>query len=116
MAKKIKIGYLDDEFRKTKMGRSARTQNKYLDYQKRIADRLAVPSKYLAAANAMVKKMGKKDPVVANAMQGVARGRGVGPNPEAAIRGAEFAGYSQADSQSIVRRAAGGTTGTKLGG
>ena len=49
-------------------------------------------------------------------MQGVAKGRGVGPNPEAAIRGAEFAGYSQADSQSIVRRAAGGTSGTKLGG
>ncbi len=116
MAKNIKIGYLDDEFRKTKMGRSARTQNKYLEYQKRIADRLAVPSKYLEAANAMVKKMGKKDPVVANAMRGVARGKGIGPNPEAAIRGAEFAGYSGADAQGIVRRAASGTTGTKLGG
>ena len=115
MAKNIKIGYLDDEFRKTKMGRSARTQNKYLEYQKRIAERLAVPSKYLEAADAMVKKMGKKDPVVANAMQGIAKGKGVS-NPEAAIRGAEFAGYSQADSQSIVRRAAGGSSGTKLGG
>jgi len=59
--------------------------------------------------------MGKKDPVVATAMKGLARGKGV-TSPEAAIRGAEFAGYSGADAQGIVRRAAGGTTGTKLGG
>lgn len=114
MAKNIKIGYLDDEFRKTKIGRSASTQNKYLEYQKRLAERLAVPSKYLEASAAMIKKMGKKDPVIER-VASQARGRGV-TNPEAAIRGAEFAGYSGADAQGIVRRAASGTTGTKLGG
>mgnify|MGYP001211148887 CR=1 FL=1 len=113
MAKKIKIGYLDEEFRKTKMGRTASTQNRYLEYQKRLAERLSVPSKYLDAANAIIKKQGKSDPVTAN-IRSSARGRGV-TNPEAAIRGAEFAGYSGADAQGIVRRAAGNTTGTKLG-
>ena len=114
MAKTIKIGYLDNEFRKTKMGRTTSTQKKYTEYQKRLAERLAIPSSYLDAADAMIKKAGKRDPVVARAAQ-QARGRGV-TNPEAAIRGAEFAGYSGADAQTIVRRAAGNTTGTKLGG
>ena len=43
MAKTIKIGYLDNEFRKTKMGRTTSTQKKYTEYQKRLAERLAIP-------------------------------------------------------------------------
>tara|TARA_Y100000385_G_C13109316_1_gene651327 strand:+ start:1155 stop:1499 length:345 start_codon:yes stop_codon:yes gene_type:complete len=113
VAKKIKIGYFDEEFRKTKMGRTASTQNKYVEYQKRLAERLAVPSTYLQAADALIKKQGKLDPVT-SAIKSGARGKGV-TNPEAAIRGAEFAGYSGADAQGIVRRAAGNTGGTKLG-
>ena len=42
MAKTIKIGYLDNEFRKTKMGRTTSTQKKYTEYQKRLAERLAL--------------------------------------------------------------------------
>ena len=115
MAKNIKIGYLDEEFRRTTMGRTRKAQNKYLDYQKRLAERMAVPSRYLEAANAIIKKKGATDPVTSG-MPSQARGRGVAGNPEAAIRNAEFAGYSQADSNRIVRRAASGTGGTKLGG
>lgn len=115
MASEIKMGYLDEEFRKTKIGRSRSTQNKYLEYQKKLAERMSVPSKYLKAADALVKKQGKTDPVM-QAMQQNARGKGVYSDPESAIRNAEIAGYSSAGAQSIVRRAAGRTTGTLLGG
>jgi len=116
MASNIKIGYLDEEFRKTKIGRSKSTQNKYLEYQKQLAERMSVPSKYLKAADAIIKKQGKTDPVMASVMQPKARGKGVYADPEAAIRNAEIAGYSSAGAQGIVRRAAGKTTGTLLGG
>jgi len=115
MASTIKMGYLDEEFRKTKIGRSKSTQNKYLEYQKQLAERMSVPSKYLKAADALIKKQGKTDPVMAS-MQQNARGKGVYSDPEAAIRNAEIAGYSSAGAQGIVRRAAGKTTGTLLGG
>jgi len=99
MAKKtIKMGYLDDEFRKTAIGRTASQADKYVDYQKKIAARLNIPSNYMKAAQQAAKKAGLKDPAVTpNKNQGT--GKGVTD-----IRNAEFTGYSAAQGMNLIRQ------------
>ena len=100
MAKKtIKMGYLDDEFRKTAIGRSASKMQKYTDYQKEVAARLNVPSNYLKAAQSQAAKQGVKDPTVT---QKTSQGKGKGVTA-GDIRNAEFTGYSAAQRMNLIR-------------
>ena len=111
MAKKtIKMGYLDDEFRKTAIGRSASKAQKYVNYQKKIAQRLNIPSNYLKAAESQAAKAGVTDPGISSTPS-QAKGQGV-----TSIRDNEFTGYSQAQGMAILRKSAKtAPSGTLLG-
>tara|TARA_R110000744_G_scaffold90294_5_gene175349 strand:+ start:5087 stop:5425 length:339 start_codon:yes stop_codon:yes gene_type:complete len=99
MAKKeIKMGYLDDEFRKTAIGRSASKAQSVVNYQKQIAARLNIPSNYLKAAQSQVSKAGIKDPAVSS-KPSEAKGKGVSN-----IRNSEFTGYSEAQGMDLLRK------------
>ena len=99
MAKKtIKMGYLDDEFRKTAIGRTASQADKYVNFQKKVAARLNIPSNYMKAAKAQAAKQGIKDPAVTPSKN---QGTGKGVTD---IRNAEFTGYSQAQGMNLIRQ------------
>jgi hypothetical protein len=53
MASQIKIGYLDDEFRKTAMGRTQQRQSEYQKYQTDAIKRMNIPSEYYQMAKMM---------------------------------------------------------------
>ena len=118
MAKKIKVGYFDEEFRKTTIGRTSRSNQTNASYQKQIADRLSIPSEYLESAKAQVEKQAKNKQTATPlnpAKSGTGRAQSL-QNPIDFIRSQEFVGYSEAQSMNIVRKSLGNKpTGTKLG-
>jgi hypothetical protein len=59
MASKVKIGYLDDEFRKTVMGRTQSRQSEYQKYQTEAIRQMNIPSEYFQMASLMAKRIAK---------------------------------------------------------
>ena len=116
MAKQVKIGYLDEEFRKTTIGRTTSQQQKANQYQKDLAKRLAVPSQYFEAAANQAGKAKKSEPVVVARKSGASRPVSAGGDVADMIRAQEFVGYSDAQSMTLLRRnLKNKPTGTKLG-
>lgn len=57
MATEVKIGYLDDEFRKTVMGRTQQRQSEYQKYQTEAIRQMNIPSEYFRMASLMAKRI-----------------------------------------------------------
>lgn len=59
MASEVKIGYLDEEFRKTAMGRTQKRQSDYQKYQREAVQQMNVPSEYYRIAKVLANRIAK---------------------------------------------------------
>lgn len=59
MASEIKMGYLDEEFRKTAMGRTQKRQSDYQKYQREAAAQMNIPSEYYQMAKLLANRIAK---------------------------------------------------------
>lgn len=119
MAAEIKLGYLDEEFRKTAMGRTQKRQSDYVKNQQEAIRNLNVPSQYLKMAQQHVESLMKGQRDTQSSIQKKAEGA-VQPGQGGGVATALLSrpGYSEAQTMTVVRDVlkGKGKTGTLLGG